>query len=155
MAIEEVVRPVRRRLPDQRRSITHKFTVYSKSVNHICANCGTEVTLEEGGIDLYLTVGFFDDGSPGELFVKLARHGNTLKGLCDQWLQAVSVGLQYGIPLQVFCRKGLFVAFEPSGPTDDFIYDEKGKVVGKLNAASLVDCICKWLMQEVVKQPFV
>jgi len=149
-----MVVPERRHLSDIRRSITHKFTVHSKPVKNICSQCGNEDVIEDGEIDLYLTVGFFDDDTPGELFIKLARHGNTLKGLIDQWATAVSIGLQYGIPLSVFCTKGLFVSFAPSGFTDDYIYNEAGEAVGKLNALSLVDCICKWLMQEVVKQPF-
>jgi ribonucleoside-diphosphate reductase alpha chain len=69
----------RRRLPDERRSITHKFTV--------------------GGQEGYLTVGLYDDGVPGEIFIAMSKEGSTVSGLMDAFATCVSLALQYGVPL--------------------------------------------------------
>ena len=80
--VEKVVyRPVRRKLPDERRSITHKFSI--------------------GGHEGYITVGMYDDGAPGEIFITMAKEGSTISGLMDAFATAVSFNLQYGVPLQV------------------------------------------------------
>lgn len=90
-------RPRRERLPDTRRSITHKFDIQ--------------------GHEGYLTVGFFDDGRPGELFITMAKEGSTVGGLMDVIGTLVSMGLQYGVPLEVFVNKFAHSRFEPSGFT--------------------------------------
>jgi ribonucleoside-diphosphate reductase alpha chain len=92
-----VYRPVRRKLPDERRAITHKFSI--------------------GGHEGYLTVGLYEDGSPGELFVTMAKEGSTISGLMDSFATAVSYSLQYGVPLKFFVDKFSHVRFEPSGWT--------------------------------------
>src|SRR5262249_25006684 len=90
-------RPVRRKLPDERQSLTHKFSI--------------------GGHEGYLTVGLYDDGQPGELFVTMAKEGSTISGLMDSFATAVSYALQYGVPLKFFVDKFSHVRFEPSGWT--------------------------------------
>src|SRR4029453_17145131 len=96
--VEKIVyRPVRRKLPDERQSITHKFSI--------------------GGHEGYLTVGLFEDGTPGELFVTMAKEGSTISGLMDSFATAISYALQYGVPLKFFVDKFSHVRFEPSGWT--------------------------------------
>jgi ribonucleoside-diphosphate reductase alpha chain len=90
-------RPFRRHLPDERRSITHKFSV--------------------GGQEGYLTVGVYEDGQPGELFICMSKEGSTVSGLMDAFATSVSLALQYGVPLNVMCAKFSHMRFEPSGWT--------------------------------------
>jgi ribonucleoside-diphosphate reductase alpha chain len=87
----------RRRLPDERRSITHKFSI--------------------GGHEGYMTVGMYDDGTPGELFVTMAKEGSVVSGLMDSFATSVSMALQYGVPLKVLCDKFSHTRYEPSGFT--------------------------------------
>ena len=94
---EEEARLARRRLPDERRSITHKFSI--------------------GGHEGYMTVGMYDDGSPGEIFVTMAKEGSVVSGLMDSFATAISMSLQYGVPLKVLCDKFSHTRFEPSGFT--------------------------------------
>jgi ribonucleoside-diphosphate reductase alpha chain len=96
--VEKIVyRPVRRKLQNERASITHKFSI--------------------GGHEGYLTVGLYDDGAPGELFIRMAKEGSTISGLMDSFATAISHGLQYGVPLKFFVDKFSHVRFEPSGWT--------------------------------------
>jgi ribonucleoside-diphosphate reductase alpha chain len=96
--VEKVVyRPVRRKLPDERRSITHKFSI--------------------GGHEGYITVGMYEDGSPGEVFITMAKEGSTISGLMDSFATAISFNLQYGVPLKFLVDKFAHVRFEPSGWT--------------------------------------
>ena len=92
-----VYRPVRRKLPDERHSITHKFSI--------------------GGHEGYITVGLYEDGTPGEVFITMAKEGSTISGLMDSFATAISYGLQYGVPLKFFVDKFSHVRFEPSGWT--------------------------------------
>jgi ribonucleoside-diphosphate reductase alpha chain len=108
--------PVRQRLPDTRRSITHKF----------------QVGQHEG----YLTVGFYEDGRPGELFIKIAKHGSTIAGLLDTVAVLTSIALQYGVPIEALARKFEFTRFEPSGWT-------KNPELRHVN--SIVDYVFRWL----------
>lgn len=108
--------PRRERLPDTRRSVTHKFSV----VGH------------EG----YITVGLYDDGRPGELFITMAKEGSTIGGLMDCFGTAISMGLQYGVPLEVFVNKFSHTRFEPMGHT---------KNPDIRIAKSIVDYIFRWL----------
>ena len=109
-------RPRRERLPDTRRSMTHKFDIQ--------------------GHEGYLTVGFFDDGRPGELFITMAKEGSTVGGLMDVIGTLVSMGLQYGVPLDVFVNKFAHSRFEPSGFT---------KNPDIPIAKSITDYIFRWL----------
>ena len=86
---------VRRRLPEERHSLTHHFSV--------------------GGQEGYVTVGLYEDGLPGELFIRMAKEGSTVSGLMDSFATAVSLALQYGVPLRVLCDKFSHMRFEPSG----------------------------------------
>src|SRR5690242_9382872 len=98
--VEKVVyRPTRKRLPKSRTSITTSFTV--------------------GGAEGYLTSGAHQDGELGEIFLKLGKQGSTLAGVMDAFSIAVSIGLQYGVPLETYVSKFTNLRFEPAGMTDD------------------------------------
>ncbi|MEA2361983.1 MAG: ribonucleoside-diphosphate reductase alpha chain, partial [Thermoleophilaceae bacterium] len=95
---EEPPRPVRRRMPRERQSLTHKFSV--------------------GGHEGYLTAGEYDDGTLGEIFLTdVGKEGSTIKGMMNAFATAISIGLQYGVPLETLVRKFAFVRFEPEGYT--------------------------------------
>ncbi|MFM8282670.1 MAG: vitamin B12-dependent ribonucleotide reductase [Planctomycetaceae bacterium] len=113
--------PRRDRLPDTRRSITHKFNV--------------------GGHEGYITVGLYDDGRPGELFITMAKEGSTIGGLMDAFGTSVSMSLQYGVPLEVYVRKFSHTRFEPWGYT---------KNPDIPVAKSLVDYLFRWLGNEFI-----
>ncbi len=106
----------RRHLPATRQSLTHKFSV--------------------GGHEGYITVGLFEDGTPGELFITMAKEGSTIGGLMDVIGTETSMGLQYGVPLEVFVNKFSHSRFEPSGWTNN-------KDIP--HAKSVVDYIFRWL----------
>jgi ribonucleoside-diphosphate reductase alpha chain len=92
-------KPVRRRLPDERQSITHKFSI--------------------AGHEGYITVGMYEDGLPGEIFIVMAKEGTVVSGLMDSFATAISLALQYGVPLKVFVDKLSHTRFEPSGFTNN------------------------------------
>jgi ribonucleoside-diphosphate reductase alpha chain len=95
---EEPARPVRRRMPRERQSLTHKFSV--------------------GGHEGYITAGEYDDGTLGEVFLTdVGKEGSTIKGLMNAFATAISIGLQYGVPLETLVRKFAYVRFEPEGYT--------------------------------------
>ena len=97
-ATEKIVyRPVRRKLPDERNALTHKFSI--------------------GGHEGYVTVGLYEDGTPGEVFITMAKEGSTISGLMDSFATAISYNLQYGVPLKFLVDKFGHVRFEPSGWT--------------------------------------
>ena len=108
--------PVRRKLPDERRAITHKFDI--------------------AGHEGYITVGLFDDGAPGEIFLVMAKEGSTISGFADAFAQAISYSLQYGVPLQVLVDKFSHQRFEPAGLT---------KNPDVRVAKSIVDYVFRWL----------
>jgi ribonucleoside-diphosphate reductase alpha chain len=115
--IDAMVRtPVRRRLPDERKAITHKFDI--------------------AGHEGYITVGLFEDGQPGEIFLVMAKEGSTISGFADAFAQAISYALQYGVPLQALVDKFSHVRFEPSGMT-------RNQEIRF--AKSIVDYIFRWL----------
>jgi ribonucleoside-diphosphate reductase alpha chain len=118
-AAKTAVAPRRERLPDTRRSVTHKFSV--------------------GGHEGYITVGLYDDGRPGELFITMAKEGSTVGGLMDAFGTAVSMSLQYGVPLEVYAKKFSHTRFEPWGYT---------KNPDIPVAKSLVDYIFRWMAIE-------
>jgi ribonucleoside-diphosphate reductase alpha chain len=109
-------RALRHKLQEERASITHKFKV--------------------GDHEGYITVGLYPNGEPGELFVKMAKEGSTVSGLMDSFALAVSLALQYGVPLKTFCEKFAHTRFEPSGWSGnaDIGY-----------AKSIMDYIFRWL----------
>jgi ribonucleoside-diphosphate reductase alpha chain len=120
--VERIVeRPLRRRLPDTRRALTHKFDV--------------------AGHEGYITVGLYDDGQPGEVFIRIAKEGSTIGGLMDTIATLVSVSLQYGVPVESLVRKFEHVRFEPSGMTRNPEIPI---------AKSLVDYIFRYLAMEFV-----
>lgn len=109
----------RRRLPDERQSITHKFQV--------------------GSHKGYVTVGLYEDGSPGEIFVSMSKEGSTMSGLLDSLATSVSIGLQHGVPLRTVVDKFSHVHFDPSGFTEN---------PNIRYAKSVVDYIFRWLGQK-------
>ncbi len=111
-----VAGPHRRRLPDERPSVTHKFRVGE----------------QEG----YITVGLFEDGRPGEVFITISKEGSTIRGLMDSVAVLTSLALQYGVPLEDLARKFRGVHFEPAGFTDNPELPQ---------ASSLVDYVFRWL----------
>ena len=115
-AAEPTFQPVRRKLPDERVAITHKFSVEG----------------QEG----YVTVGLYEDGKPGELFITMAKEGSTLSGVMDAFATAISLTLQYGVPLEFLVNKFSHVRFEPAGWTNNPQIPY---------AKSIIDYIFRWL----------
>jgi ribonucleoside-diphosphate reductase alpha chain len=113
---ELFARAQREKMPAERASVTHKFSV--------------------GGHEGYITVGMYDDGRPGEIFIKMSKEGSTLSGIMDGLALTVSIGLQYGVPLKVYVDKLLNTRFEPSGITAN----PKIRFV-----SSVLDYIARWL----------
>ena len=97
--IKEVIKevPRRRKLPDERMAITHK--------------------MEVAGHEAYVHVGLYEDGTPGEIFIKMSKEGSTLSGVMDTLALSISMNLQYGVPMEVLCRKLVHTRFEPMGMT--------------------------------------
>jgi ribonucleoside-diphosphate reductase alpha chain len=106
----------RRKLPDERKSITHKFAI--------------------GGHEGYIIVGMYEEGAPGEIFIKMAKEGSTLSGFMDGLALSISIGLQYGVPLKALVDKLTNTRFEPSGFTENphIRY-----------SSSVLDYIARWL----------
>src|SRR3984885_1422166 len=115
----------RRKLPDERSSITHKFSI--------------------GGHEGYLTVGKYEDGAPGEIFIKMVKEGSTLSGIMDAFALSVSIALQYGVPLRALVDKFVNSRFEPSGYTGnpEIRY-----------AKSIVDYIGRWLGGKFISRDY-
>ncbi|MEO0011610.1 MAG: hypothetical protein RIQ39_1199 [Actinomycetota bacterium] len=99
VSTEAIAAPVRKRLPKSRPATTTSFSV--------------------GGAEGYMTAGAYEDGALGEVFLKLGKQGSTLAGVMDAFSIAVSIGLQYGVPLETFVEKFTNLRFEPAGMTDD------------------------------------
>ena len=114
----------RQKLPIDRRAITHKFEI----ANH------------KG----YMTVGLYDDGQPGELFIKMAKEGSTISGLLDSFATAISFALQYGVPLQSLVDKFSHMRFEPQG----FTKHSEIPI-----AKSITDYIFRWLEWRFISNP--
>ncbi len=108
--------PRRRRLADERKAITHKFQI--------------------GPCEGYVTVGLYEDGQPGEIFITLAKEGSAIAGLVDSFATAISISLQYGVPLKILCNKFIHAHYEPSGQTQNPNIPQ---------AKSIVDYIFRWL----------
>lgn len=122
--VEKIVyRPTRRRLPDERSSITHKFSI--------------------AGHEGYITVGLYEDGQPGEIFVRMSKEGSTIAGLMDSFATAISFGLQYGVPLKFYVDKFSHVQFEPMGWTGNQEIPF---------AKSIMDYIFRWLSRKFLPE---
>jgi|CXWL01.1.fsa_nt_gi ribonucleoside-diphosphate reductase alpha chain len=121
--VQVVERPRRRKLSDERRAITHKFSIDS----------------HEG----YLTVGLYEDGQPGEIFLVMAKEGSTISGLMDAFATAVSIALQYGVPLDTLVHKFSHMRFEPSG----FTKNPEIPI-----AKSITDYIFRWLASKFLSR---
>jgi len=117
----EAGKPLRRRLTDTRTAVTHKFDI--------------------AGHEGYMTVGLFEDGQPGELFITMAKEGSTIGGLMDSIGTLTSIALQYGVPLETLVKKFAHQRFEPSGFT---------KNAEIRNASSITDYVFRWLALQFV-----
>ena len=116
-------KPQRVRLPDERTAITHKFSI--------------------SGHEGYITVGLYEDGQPGEIFLVMAKEGSTISGLMDAFATAVSIALQYGVPLQTLVDKFSHTRFEPSG----FTHNPEIPI-----AKSMMDYIFRWLASKFLSR---
>lgn len=112
----EIAKPRRRRLPDERRAVTHKFSV--------------------GGHKGYITVGLYDNNDVGEIFITMNKEGSVISGLMDSFATSVSIALQYGVPLKILVNKFVHMRFEPAG----FTTHPNIKM-----AKSIVDYVFRWL----------
>ncbi|MBM4356365.1 MAG: vitamin B12-dependent ribonucleotide reductase, partial [Deltaproteobacteria bacterium] len=119
----KIPKAVRRRLPDERQAVTHKFSI--------------------SGHDGYLTVGMYEDGTPGELFIVMAKQGSTVSGLMDAFATSISMALQYGVPLASLVEKFAHLRFEPSG----FTNNPEIPI-----AKSIVDYISRWLNSKFLNE---
>ena len=122
---ELFARKQREKLPAERTSITHKFSV--------------------GGHEGYITVGMYDDGRPGEVFIKMSKEGSTISGVMDGLALALSIGLQYGVPLKAFVDKLVNTRFEPSG----FTQTANIRLV-----TSVLDYIARWLGSKFISAEY-
>jgi ribonucleoside-diphosphate reductase alpha chain len=120
--IQMLTEPYRRRLPDTRSAITHKFSL--------------------GGTVGYITVGQFEDGSPGEVFIQMSKAGSTINGLMDTIGTLLSLCLQYGVPLETLVKKFSHIRFEPEGITAN-----RDIPIAK----SVMDYLSKWIGMEFIK----
>ncbi len=114
--VGEAHAPRRRRLTEERKAITHKFRV--------------------GDQEGYITVGLYDDGQPGEIFLRMSKEGTMLSGLMDCFATSISLGLQYGVPLKVLARKFMNVQFAPNGDTEN---------PNIPTVQSIIDYVFRWL----------
>jgi ribonucleoside-diphosphate reductase alpha chain len=122
-AAEPEWKPRRHRLPNDRTAMTHKFTV--------------------GGHEGYITVGLYEDGVPGEVFITMSKEGSTVSGLMDCFATCVSLALQYGVPLQVLVDKFVHTRFEPTG------YTKNPQIP---MAKSLMDYLFRWLASKFLSE---
>jgi ribonucleoside-diphosphate reductase alpha chain len=120
---DTIPHPVRRRLPVTRASLTHKFAIE--------------------GHEGYITAGLYEDGSPGEIWLTMAKEGSTLSGMMDGFATAISLSLQYGVPLRDLVNKFSHMRFEPSGRTEN-------KEIPVAN--SIVDYIFRWLASQFMTE---
>jgi len=109
-------RDPRRKLPDERKAITHKFSI--------------------GGHEGYIIVGMYEEGAPGEVFIKMSKEGSTLSGFMDGLALSISIGLQYGVPLKTLVDKLTNTRFQPSGFTEN---------PSIRYASSVLDYVARWL----------
>ncbi|MEM2004054.1 MAG: vitamin B12-dependent ribonucleotide reductase [Nitrososphaerota archaeon] len=122
-AVATIKDKVRNKLPTTRVSRTHKFSI--------------------NGHDGYIIVGFYEDSKPGEIFLIISKEGSTIRGLSDCFATAVSIGLQYGVPIEAYIEKFKFVRFEPAGITQNREIPF---------AHSFVDYVFRWIENEIIKK---
>jgi ribonucleoside-diphosphate reductase alpha chain len=116
-------------MPETRRSLTHRVAIQSATT---------------GETELYITTGYHDDGTLGEVFAHIGKQGSTLQGLFDSWSILFSVALQYGVPIESLITKFRHVAFEPAGGTDQ---------KGIAECSSVIDYVVQWLDQHGTIEP--
>ena len=122
---DRFARTQRRKLPDERKSITHKFSV--------------------AGHEGYIIVGMYQEGTPGEIFIKMAKEGSTLSGFMDGVAVSISIGLQYGVPLRILVDKLTNTRFEPSGFTEN---------PSIRYASSILDYLARWLGGKFISRDY-
>ena len=123
IVVKTVRKPYRRRLPDERHALTHKFNI--------------------NGHEGYITVGLYEEGTPGEIFLTMAKEGSVVSGLMDGFATAISLALQYGVPLKILVNKFAHTRFEPAGMTNN------PKI---LFAKSITDYIFRWLASKFLSE---
>jgi len=116
---------IRHRLPDVRKGLNHKFSIYGQGSDG-----------EPGKFNYYVTVGCYEDGSVGEIFVRGAKEGSSLASVLDAWCTAVSMALQSGVQLETITSKFKFWSFEPAGQTESQHIRF---------CKSPIDYLCRWL----------
>jgi ribonucleoside-diphosphate reductase alpha chain len=122
-AVKPEPRAMRRKLPDERQALTHKFSI--------------------AGHEGYITVGMYESGAPGEIFLTMSKEGSTISGLMDSFATAISLALQYGVPIQTLVDKFAHTRFEPSGITNN---------ADIRFAKSIMDYIFRWLGTKFLPQ---
>jgi ribonucleoside-diphosphate reductase alpha chain len=123
--VDQLAEPVRRRMPRERESITHKFSI--------------------AGHEGYITAGKYEDGRVGEIFLTdIGKEGSTLRGMMNAFATAISIGLQYGVPLEVFVKKFSYMRFDPEGITTNPEIPF---------AKSMPDYIMRWLASRFIDDP--
>jgi hypothetical protein len=135
-------------LPDTRKSITRRFQLpyhreIIKQIDGVCPGCGKAhaqftVTTQIELMKIYFVVGLYDDGRPGEVFIKCDRSGSLASGALDAVAMTISIGLQYGIPLGVLIDKIKGSQFPPEGYTKDQEFPR---------ASSVLDLLARWLLK--------
>lgn len=135
----------RERLPDTRDAVTFKTTIRGEPKVFVCPKCGEKVKLDDGNKKIYSTIGFYQDGRIGELFLKMDKQGRTSRGVLDNFAIAVSWLIQEGVDVKKIIEKFKFQRFEPAGMTTDIIFDDGQKK--PLIVTSPID----WAMRKMEK----
>lgn len=129
------------RLPSERKSVVRKFKLPSHVEQHACPKCKHTYSEEGSTSKIYVTVGLFPDGRPGEIFVRADKAGSLLAGLLDGFAIVTSLALQYGVPMGQIAGKLAGQAFPPQGFTGDAEYPR---------ALSVLDLLGRWLRDKFV-----
>ena len=127
--------PARRRLPDERQSVCRTFRISRPAKD--CVQCGKPVP--RGPLKMYVHVGLYEDGTPGELFIKADTEGSMARGALDAVAMSLSMAWQYGVPFEASVRKLAGMRFEPQGATGDADYSI---------VTSPLDYVARWLLDK-------
>lgn len=135
--------PVRRRLPDERQSLTRRWVLHEPPRAKACPSCHHRWEAKEtADVKVYAIVGMYPDGSPGELFLTADSAGSLARGALDAAAICISIGLQHGVPLGVYLDKLVATRYGPGGWTGDKEFPQ---------ASSVLDLVARWLRSKFVK----
>lgn len=126
LCVEQLPRPARRRLPDDRAAVTRTL----------------RIVISSGEVEAYATVGLYPDGQPGEVFLRVGKEGETIRGFADAVALCMSIGLQYGVPLAAYVEKLKGLRFEPAGRTSG---DDEQRT-----ASSVLDYLAGWMYRRFI-----